>query len=377
MRKADSFLHRLALSPVSVTLLVSLIYLGVVLFRAGGDPLEFARIGTRFSQGDPAGTEGYDGQFVYYIALDPDPAMVSQHLDVPSYRYQRVLLPILARILSFGSADFLPWVLPVITLTAHLIGVWLLSDVLEQWGVRRWYSLVYGLWPGVLLALRLDLAEPLAFGLVIAAIWFHERTQFLAASVCFGLALFAKETTLLFVGAYLLSFIFQKRWYNATVITLIAILPFTFFRLWLLQQFGQSGFSLGGSEASPAEIIPFMGLFRIGLYNQLYFLGLLIAYLPSIIVPTAWALWSTVKRLAARDLDAVVFALAANAVILPFMPLPLFISTGGTVRLATGLVLATLLFESRYKLHRPLKYIPLWLAMNAVVLEEFFGRSEA
>jgi hypothetical protein len=373
MNKPVSFLNRLALSPAGVTLFVSLIYLGVVLFRAGGDPLEFARIGTRFSQGDPAGTEGYDGQFVYYIALDLDPARVSEHLDLPAYRYQRILLPVLARTLSFGSEELLPWILPAIGLLAHTIAVLLLTDLMESWRVNRWYALVYALWPGILLALRLDLPEPLAFGLVIATIWSNEKGRSFAASICFGLALFAKETTLPFIGAYLISFLFQKRWANAIALTLIAFVPFAFFRFWLLQQFGETGFSLGGVEASPPEVIPFMGLWRIGQFDQIYFLALLIAYLPSIIVPTVWALWSSVKRLAAKDVDPVILALLANAAILPFMPLPLFISTGGTVRLATGLVLAALLFVARFNLARPLKYIPLWLAMNAVLLQEFFG----
>ncbi len=160
-------LKRLVISPTGVVLVLSLLYLGVILFSAGGDPLEFARIGTHFSEGAIPGTEGYDGQFIYYIARDPNPASVVAHLDVPAYRYQRILLPLLADLLSFGQADWLPWVIPLIGLSAHLWAVFLLSKLFEDWRVSRWYVLGYGLWVGLLLGLRLDLPEPLAFSLVI------------------------------------------------------------------------------------------------------------------------------------------------------------------------------------------------------------------
>ncbi len=35
---------------------------------------------------------------------------------------------------------------------------------------RVWYALIYGLWAGFTLAVRLDLPEPLAFALVAAAL---------------------------------------------------------------------------------------------------------------------------------------------------------------------------------------------------------------
>src|SRR5690606_40616249 len=82
-----------------------------------GSPLALVTLGTRFSDGDlqgETGTEGYDGQFVYYIARDPGDA--ERFLDVPAYRFQRILLPILGRVLAFGQNDLLPWSLLLINL---------------------------------------------------------------------------------------------------------------------------------------------------------------------------------------------------------------------------------------------------------------------
>ena len=49
--------------PALTTTVALLILAGLVIIRTGGDPLALARLGTRYSHGDPAGTEGYDGQF--------------------------------------------------------------------------------------------------------------------------------------------------------------------------------------------------------------------------------------------------------------------------------------------------------------------------
>jgi len=51
--------------PWQLVLLVLLFYNGIILVQNGGDPLAFATIGTRFAEGDPSGSEGYDGQFTF------------------------------------------------------------------------------------------------------------------------------------------------------------------------------------------------------------------------------------------------------------------------------------------------------------------------
>ncbi len=79
--------------PLVLGLAVALFYtvwrLSLVSWNAAG----LAQIGTQYSEGVASGSEGYDGQFAYYIALIPDPNVVDVYLDVPAYRYQRILLP--------------------------------------------------------------------------------------------------------------------------------------------------------------------------------------------------------------------------------------------------------------------------------------------
>ena len=50
------------------------------------------------------GSVGYDGQFYYYIAHDPFILGQSyNHIDFPAYRYQRIIYPLTAWLLSFGQ----------------------------------------------------------------------------------------------------------------------------------------------------------------------------------------------------------------------------------------------------------------------------------
>ena len=86
------FVH--SLRPWHVVGLIALAYIALTLARYGGDPMKFALVGTRYDPGLQGGTWGYDGQFAYQIARDPLGA--SRFLDVPAYRYQRILYPLIA-----------------------------------------------------------------------------------------------------------------------------------------------------------------------------------------------------------------------------------------------------------------------------------------
>ena len=51
----------------------------------------------------------------------------------------------------------------------QIAGTRLVENWLAVHGINRWYALSYGLWAGLVAAVRLDLAEPLCFALVAAA----------------------------------------------------------------------------------------------------------------------------------------------------------------------------------------------------------------
>jgi hypothetical protein len=356
-------------TPALVTLFVMIVIAGWFIYSSGGDPLALAQIGTRFSVGDPAGTEGYDGQFCYYIARNPNPNDVKKYLDVPAYRYQRILWPLLVRMISFGNESLIPWVFPILNILLQSLGTLLLSILLSTWNINPWYALPYGIWAGFSLAIRLDLPEALAYALVISALLAYEKKHEFIGSVFFGLALFAKDVTILFLGAALIAMVFQKKWLLLLQLLIISLMPYIIFQLWLRMIFGSFGIGSGGLMATPFEILPLMGFFRIGYYSLLYMLMMLIVFLPSVIGPAMWGVWTSIKKLTSSNYDVVTISLLVNSLVIFFLPFSTFRETGGLLRMSCGLILAVILFVAQNRQKRLLKFTYLWIVYNAFLLK--------
>ncbi len=357
------------LSPALLTVLVLILVVGWTIARDGGDPLTLAQIGTRYSQGDPTGSEGYDGQFVYYLARDLNPETVTAYLDVPAYRYQRILLPLIARTVSLGNISALAWVLPILGIISQGFGTWAVAKLLVSWGSNPWYALVYGLYAGFVLAVRLDLPEPLAYGLIAAGLLARERGSSALSWVLYGLALFAREVVLVFVIAQFIVDLVQHRWRDVLGMSLGAFLPFGLFQSWLWLQFGQPGLASGGLMATPFEWIPYMGLFRIGFESFPYLLAMLVVFGPAVLLPSIWGIIHAGNNWLAGHRNVIVLALFLNALSIALLPFSTFRETGGLIRFTCGLILAVILYGGRFNLRRVLNYSPLWLVLNVFLLK--------
>jgi hypothetical protein len=369
------------ITPPLVVALFMLVYLAIILALGGGDPLTFARLSSGFVNGqplDPIAKQGYDGQFSYYIALDPGPAAVVPHLDVPAYRYQRVLYPMLARLLALGQAGLIPWTLVLINLVALLAGTALVERWMVMYRVSRWYALIYGLWIGLVSAVRVDVSEPLCYALVVAAMLADSRGRRWWAALALALALLAKETAVLFVVALMASAFLAagwrgpgrlKAWVAAVGPYTLSLLPFAALQLLLYNWFGTWGLGSGGYMATPFEVIPYNGLWRVGTSNAfalatVLIFGLLVA------APSAWGIVAALQRLFQKDFSPAVWALAATAGFIPWTPYSTFREAGGIMRLATGLVLAVLLYGAQRRSKRVLNYSWVWLAGLAFIFKE-------
>lgn len=358
-----------SLGPALATLAALLVLVTIVIFSEAGDPLALARLGTQYSLGDPNGTQGYDGQFVFYIARNPHPAEVAPHLDVPAYRYQRILMPLLARLAALGNTDLLPWALIGLGILSQAVGTFLVAELLHGWGASRWYALVYGLWVGFALAVRLDLPEPLAFALVVGALLAGERKHPWLSCLLYCLALFAKEVTVVFLLAAIGESLWSRRWSQLAGLLLVAGLPYLVFQGCLWAQFGQPGLGSGGAMATPFEFIPFMGLWRIGAYSPIYLGAMLVVFAPAALLPSVWGIWVSLKKLLQGEINVVVLALLFNALLIASLPFSTFRETGGLLRFICGLVLSVLLFGARYRLQRVLRYSWLWLVLDVFLIK--------
>lgn len=289
--RARSLADRLGrLSPRRVAvgvLLFHALWMGAY-FAAGHEVRDFVKIGPNYVtrshassviRFDPrydypknhlAGQEGngFDGQTVYYIALDP--RLARHYIDDPGYRYQRILYPMAARALALARPAAVPWAMLLINWLAVGVGVLALGAWLRRRGSPPWLAGLYGLFPGLLVALQRDLTEPLAYGLVAVAVYlfdFGGRRGVLAAGVAFGLAGLARETTLLFAIPFGLSLLTTRpratpargphaRAGQATAFAALALLPAA---LWIGWEWSWLG--LPGAPGRDISLVPFSGAF--------------------------------------------------------------------------------------------------------------------
>ncbi|MGQ0604802.1 MAG: hypothetical protein ACT4QE_24235 [Anaerolineales bacterium] len=366
-----------ALEPFLPTLLVFIFLIRLLtlsLVRNNGDVGEMARLGMRHMAGEPGAREGYDGQYVYVLALNPNPAWAAQQppgiLDTPAYRYQRILLSLVARVLSLAQPLAVPWVLLAINVIAQMAGTFLVGELLAAYGVSRWYALAYGLWVGFAYTVRLAMTEPLAYAFIAGALLASRCGQEGRAAVLYGLALFTKEVTLLFVVAHLVWLVLERRWTNAIRLSLLSFLPFCIFQFFIFHYFGRFGLGSGGFHGSGFEFIPYMGLWRIGQFGWQPLLLFALLYLPIAVLPSVWGVVESARRLANREWTLPVLALLPNAAIFAFTPFSTYSEPLGLVRLVCGLVLAVLLFGAQVRSRRVLNYSLLWIVMLVMLLNE-------
>lgn len=195
---------------VIIAAVIAILLVSAVLVTFQGNWVAFALPGTRFSTGDPAGTTGYDGQFFYHIARygwDAEP-----YIDSPSLRYMRIGYPLLGAALSLGQPDWVPYALVLINIMAVMLGSGLLAQRISLRGASPYWALLYTLWPGVVLALRLDLAEPLCVALALAGLTAHEDQRHMQAVLWLVLSALTKEIGLIMAGGLALHALFQRRY---------------------------------------------------------------------------------------------------------------------------------------------------------------------
>jgi hypothetical protein len=197
-------------SPWAVGAIVAVFYL--LLFVPGlvQNPYQFINIGRQYH--DKATTSaaiarsrpihnkiGYDGQFYYFLAVDPKHGQ--DYMDYPGVIYSRIGYPMTARALSGGNATLIPYMMVLVNIAAAVGGTLAVAFLLRRRGLPPALALLYGFFPGLAIAVARDLTEPLAFGLAAAGLLaFNPRSKWrlLASSALFGLAMLTRETVALF-----------------------------------------------------------------------------------------------------------------------------------------------------------------------------------
>jgi len=198
------------ITPLAVAISMTAAYGLFVLWRlrvTGGDPSFFVVAGPLAA--DPAHTlpnlhvftsgATYDGQFFYRLALEPWTNARTAYgitLDVPAYRQQRLLYPLLAWTLTGGSWQLTPVALIVVNLVAVAVLAYAVAVFASGMGRSPLASLLVPLYPGYLVTISRDLAELTEAALLAMAVVLLQRRRFWLASAALTVGALGKETLL-------------------------------------------------------------------------------------------------------------------------------------------------------------------------------------
>jgi hypothetical protein len=254
----------------------------------------------------------------------------------------------------------------LVNLLAAVGGTLAVAFFFRRHGLPPALALLYGLFPGLVLAVLRDLTEPLAFGLAAAGlVVFDSRSKrrLLGSAALFGLAMLTRETVALFPAILALGLLVgagtsasswrqRVRWGNlARAITFaeIAFAPLFVWRHVLASALphatsqepfvaGEHHVVGGAAGAALAALIPFHAIAKQWPWNGEDFTDLLTVILPALI-------WSGIAIvLLRRKLSSgPLFVLANVAVFVVFLPTPIAHDYGSLGRASIGVLLAALL----------------------------------
>lgn len=352
----------LARSPWAPAMLVFACYAvwTTIFLLHGHDARDFINIGSKWVHRghgiaaialDPHrhyGLMGYDGQFYYFIALDP--AHAATYLDAPAYRYTHIGYPLLARLLALGQSGLVPYALIAVNVLALAGGTLAVAAWLRRSSVSPWLALLYGFYPGLLVAFRYDLAEPLGYALAALGVYlfaYGGRRRLLWAGLCFAAAALTRESTALFPLAYAVALLLHDlrldTWRaqlaanarRAGTLLALALGPFAAYQIFLVAWLGSPGVK---RDVAP-DLLPYGGLLAHAPGPNTLALAVDVA-LPGLVCIAA-AVWALLRRGAA---SAEAWALLLNALALTaLLPPDSYVDYTAAGRITAGVVLAALL----------------------------------
>jgi hypothetical protein len=202
-----------------------------------------ATIATYARPGTQSGPAGYDGQYAYFIALDPLHAAPS--LDKPVYRYSHILYPLLARAVALGEPTRVPAALLLVNLAAIFVSTLALAILLRRAGRRPMLALLFAFFPGVAIAFNRDLNELVGFAFALSGavvLDWRSRWRIASAIALFGLGALSRETVLLLpAGLALWNAYDRSLWRRSAALLVVPALPYLAWRAVLLAWLGRDG----------------------------------------------------------------------------------------------------------------------------------------
>jgi hypothetical protein len=273
------------LTPLAVALLVTAVYGLYVLWRlriTGSDPSFFVVAGPLATDPlntlpnlrvFPSGTT-YDGQFFYRLALDPLTQVQTAYgitLDVPAYRQQRILYPLIVWGISFGRWQLTPFALIATNLGAVGLLTYAAATYARMLGRNALASVMVAFYPGYVVTISRDLAELTEAALLVVGLVMIERRRYWPASAALTAGMLAKETLLgVPIAGIALWAVRRVRGENASGPPLIAwLLPVLMYGAWsgvMALRWGTTGLGQGSVNfGAPFDgLVQHLGTLELG-----------------------------------------------------------------------------------------------------------------
>ena len=178
------------------------------LVRAHG-PGGFVVAGSRFVRPGAPGElrvgrgGGYDGQFVYRLALDPFTQSVRGHhilLDNAGYRQQRIVTALAAHVLAWLPGLGVALALILVNTLAVGVAIWVGTRLVADAGTHPGWGLVLAAPACIPISVGRDLTEPVAWASVLLGLLLARRGRWPYAAAALTVAVLARETSLLIVA---------------------------------------------------------------------------------------------------------------------------------------------------------------------------------
>ena len=268
-------------SPLLPLIIVAVAYVAFLSARLAAhdyDPSVFVMAGDKSCDPDRVSpsltveprSAGYDGQWYYRLALDPFLTQATDHgvrLPNPAYRQQRLLYPLVVRLLSLGRPSLVPAALILVNFLSLCLMGWVGGAYSRSLGRHALWGIAFALYPGFLLSLSRDLTEVLEVSLLLSGLLLLRRQRNSWAALLLTLAVLTRETAMLVVAAGFVVWLWPSRQGRGakTVAWPVALIPLATFSLWqglLYLRWGQ--FGLGASARRLG--LPLAGL--VGAYAE-------------------------------------------------------------------------------------------------------------
>lgn len=197
---------------------------------------------------------GYDGQFYYYVAMDP---FLEKGYFKNAYRQQRILYPLMARLLAFGKENLLPYTFYIVNLAALAAGMYFFILILRQYSLSPMWSLFYGLSPPSIMTIQYDLPSPVSICLIIAAVYFYISRNIFLATVFMSFSFLAREDSIVVLLPLLVWDYQCNRRFKRIILLSSCLIPFFLWQLFVAVKLGDAPMA---TSAEVVSFIPFSGI---------------------------------------------------------------------------------------------------------------------